>query len=294
MHVGDRMRIGKAPVFSILRRQGAATLALVAAHVAMMIAAVLAPDVHNFLAFSSQDVLGRFFIWELFSYVFAHSPSFWFVVEMYFFFWFGREVEQYLGTRVYLIVYALLVLAPALSGVFLGLGGASVALAGSNLVSLGVFVMFAFLYPRIELLFRIQVRWFAVVMASLIALQMVEARNWSGLVALLAMLLCAFECARRIGIRSANALVARLSPTPTSARRMPPQRPAPARAQTQVMTAHHKTTTKSAPRIAHEPASDSVDDILDKISRSGIRSLTTAERQRLESAREKLLEKDSR
>ncbi len=288
-----RMTGGRSALGWMLQQRGAATLFLVAAHVAFMVANAVFPALQSILAFSSADVLGRLFLWELFSYVFAHTPSLWFAVEMLFFFWFGREVEQYLGSRVYLVVYALLVLAPSLAGVIVGLGGAPVVLVGSSLASLGVFVMFAFLYPSVELLFHIKCVWFALGLIFLHALQVIAVRDWSGLVVLAAMVLCAFECARRLGIRSANALVGRLVPAPRPSHRLPPRRPPGAVSKSSVMTMQRKAASRAQSAVEVEQPLDNVDAILDKISRSGISSLSQAERQRLENARRKLLEQET-
>lgn len=266
-------------------------LVLVAAHVVSMVIGVIVAGWPGLLVFSPSDVLQRMKLWELFSYPFAQVPSLWFAVEMLFFYWFGREVEHYLGSRFFVVVYALLVLAPALVGVVLGLGGMQVVLAGSGLASMGIFVMFAFLYPTVELLFRIQARWFAVGLAALHALQAVSVREWGQLALIVSTLACAFECARRIGIRSACSLAARMVPQRKMARHsMPPRRPQPVPSGAAAAKSRRNGETHPGGQIAGREEEMDVDAILEKISRSGLSSLSGAERRRLESARRKLLE----
>ena len=83
------------------------------------------------------------------------SSLFWFAIEMYLLFVFGREVERFLGRRAYIALYAVLLLTPPALLTIWGLWERSV-LAGSPALHFGIFVAFATIYPHVELLLRIQ------------------------------------------------------------------------------------------------------------------------------------------
>lgn len=283
---------------SILRFRGRAltvTILLVAAHVLSMLVGLLVPSWNDWLAYSSGDVLGRFAIWQLFTHAFVHQPSLWFAVGMLFFFWFGTEVEKYLGPKTYLLVYTILVFTPSLSATVLSLAH-PVVLAGAALPTLGVFVLFAYLYPTVELLLRIQARWLAVGLSALYAVQDIGNRDWISLGLLVVLQITLFEVARRLGIRSAVGLAERLGPTEARSEPAPfrrrgvragSRRQRPARADAKATPPRPRNDIPEAER-----ANPDVDAILDKISRSGIASLTVEERDHLESARRRLLEKE--
>jgi len=59
------------------------------------------------LGLSPAEVFGRGHIWQLLTCAFLHSPgSIWHIVfNMLFLFWFGREIEQAWGTRRFVIFY---------------------------------------------------------------------------------------------------------------------------------------------------------------------------------------------
>ena len=59
------------------------------------------------LGLSPSEVFGRGHIWQLLTYAFLHSPvSIWHVVfNMLFLFWFGREIEQAWGTKRFVLFY---------------------------------------------------------------------------------------------------------------------------------------------------------------------------------------------
>ena len=67
---------------------------------------------------------------------------------------FGREVERFLGRRAYIALYVSLLLTPAALLTIWGLWERC-AIAGSPALHFGIFVAFATIYPRVELLLRI-------------------------------------------------------------------------------------------------------------------------------------------
>jgi membrane associated rhomboid family serine protease len=126
-------------------------------------------------------------IWRLFTYAFIHYPSpsalLWFAIEMYMLFFFGREVERFMGQRAYIWLYGLLLLAPAL---VLSLWGLSTrtGLAGSAPLHFAVFTAFVTLYPNVQFFLRIPAKWIFVILAAIGTLSALAAHDWANLVVL--------------------------------------------------------------------------------------------------------------
>ena len=121
----------------------------------------------NYFVFDSARIWNGLQVWRLGTYAFVHFPSslLWFAIEMYLLFVFGREVERFLGRRTYIALYVTLLLTPAMLLTVWGLLERS-AIAGSTALHFGIFVAFATIYPRVELLLRIQAKWVALILAA--------------------------------------------------------------------------------------------------------------------------------
>ena len=229
-----------------------------------------------FLNFDSAEVLGHAQVWRQFTYAFIHSPSYllWFAVEMYMLFFFGREVERFIGRRAYIWLYLALLLAPAL---FLTIWGIwqRAGLVGSQALHFAIFVAFATIYPRVEIFLRLQAKWVAAVLAAVYTLQLLAFHDWTSLTVLWVSMAVAFLF---IEMRGAGPELAWIS----SARSFFQPKP------------KLYVVQKSSTRRVAEPddVSDLIDPILDKISKSGIGSLTESERRQLDRARNRLLHKD--
>jgi membrane associated rhomboid family serine protease len=254
------------------------TTILVGIHVACAIlAALFVGFVHggvlNYLMFDSAEVW-RGQIWRLFTYAFIHYPSpsalLWFAIEMYMLFFFGREVERFMGQHAYIWLYGLLLLAPAL---VLSLWGLSTrtGLAGSAALHFAVFTAFVTLYPNVQFFLRIPAKWIFVILAAIGTLSALAAHDWVDLVVLWASVAVAFFFVETRGAGPDlvwwENLKARLQPKPK-----------------------FKVVPKPTPaRRDNDDISEAVDPILDKIARSGIGSLTPNERRILDRARDRLL-----
>jgi membrane associated rhomboid family serine protease len=253
---------------------------LVITHVACMIAAcfLLAfgqGGVLNLLSFDSAQVLqaGRF--WQPITYAFVHPPSglLWFAIEMYMLFAFGREVERFIGRSAFLTLYALLLIVPAIF--LLGWGAwQRVGLAGSSAIHFGIFIAFATLYPNVELFLRIVAKWIALIFVGGYSLQLMAYHAWPEFAVLWLSvgIACGFIYLHSAGWemnwfsgwtsrwRSRRAL--HVVPPPAN-RRTPEQ----------------------------DDIYEAIDPVLEKISKSGIGSLTANERRALDRARNRLLKK---
>ncbi len=255
------------------------TTLLVAVHcVAAIAAAFLSAfgggGILNLLIFDSALTL-QGAVWQPLTYAFIHPPSglLWFALEMYMLFMFGREVERFIGRRAFITLYLILLLAPTLLLTVWGLTQ-RVGLGGSSALHFGVFVAFATIYPRVEMFLRIMVKWIALAFGAILTLQLFAARAWPELVVLWLSIGAAFFFIRLHGIGPEwewwSGLKEKLQPKPK-----------------------FKVVPRASPRRVVEPEDvyESIDPLLDKISKSGINSLTASERRLLDHARNQLLNK---
>jgi membrane associated rhomboid family serine protease len=227
------------------------------------------------LAFDSALVWQRGEFWQLATYAFVHSPSalLWFAVEMYMLFVFGREVERFIGRRAFIVLYLFLLLAPT---VLLSLWGLyeRVGIAGSPALHFGIFIAFATIYPSVELLLRIQAKWVALALAAISTLQLLAYRDWSAMAVLWVSIAAAFIFIRLRGAGPElvwwSNVKSRWQPKPK-----------------------FQVVSRSTPRRVMEPENvhESIDPVLEKISKQGINSLTASERRALDRARARLLKK---
>jgi membrane associated rhomboid family serine protease len=232
----------------------------------------------NYLIFDSARIWSGLQVWRLGTYAFVHSPSglLWFAVEMYLLFVFGREVERFIGRRAYIGLYLILLLAPAVLLAIWGFWQPS-RLAGSQALHFGIFIAFATIYPRVELLLRIMAKWVALILAAVYTFQLLAYHAWSDLVVVWTSISAAFLFIefRGAGPELAwwNVLKERLGPKPKY-HVLPKMRP-----------------RSASGRTEPDDVYASIDPILDKISKFGIGSLTPSERRQLNRERERLLKK---
>jgi membrane associated rhomboid family serine protease len=265
------------PVTWVGRHPVHVTTLLVAIHAFAAIVAcfVGGAGILGHLAFDSALVWQRGEFWQIATYAFVHSPSalLWFAVEMYMLFVFGREVERFIGSRAFIVLYLFLLLVPTVLLSFWGLWQ-RVGIAGSPALHFGVFIAFATIYPSVELLLRIQAKWVALALAAISTLQLLAYRDWSAMIVLWVSIAGAFCFIRLRGIGPEivwwSDLKSRWQPKPK-----------------------FQVVQRSAPPRVVEPENvhDSIDPVLDKISKQGINSLTASERRALDRARARLLKK---
>ncbi len=256
------------------------TTLLVIIHVACMIVGCLllaagAGTFLGWLSFDSAQVLLAGRVWQIATYAFVHPPSglIWFAIEMYMLFAFGREVERFIGRRSFIALYLLLLLAPTL---LLTLGGfwQRTGLAGSATIHFAIFIAFAAIYPNVELFLRILAKWVALVFVGAYTLQLLAYHNWSELVVLWLSVGLAYGFVQRRGTEPRLAWLTGWTSRWRSKRSL-------------------QVVPRSPSRRVVEPENiyESIDPVLDKISKSGIGSLTANERRMLDRARNRLLNK---
>ncbi len=254
--------IGSFPVYAstVLAAVHAATMVLTALAMAAGAEALI-----QSLQFSSRAVLENFAAWQVVTYAFVHPPQILFLLEIYLLVVFGREIESFLGRNAFLKLYAALLLLPPLVLLVLGLAGFPSIYMGSSALHFAVFIAFATLYPTAQIFFGIQARWIALALFALSALQYLAYSMHTSLLVLLLDSAAAFSAIQILrGSWSFE---------------LPRKRP-------RLRVVEREETRERGGTLP------SIDSILEKISKSGMGSLTSKERAQLEKARAELLEKD--
>lgn len=213
-------------------------------------------------------------VWRLASYI-IFMPSLWFVFAMGFLYFAGREVEQFVGRKTFLIFYAAQVLVPALFLCLIGLVWPMRHLGGTESV-FGVFVAFATLYPGMVLniwFVNLTTKGWAWVLFGVYTLIDFAAHNWPSLLVLWICAAVGYLGMRLIGAgRGMTWLTDWLDDR---------------RTQRLARKNHIKL-------VQDKKATESIDAILEKISKQGVGSLNARERAELERTRTNLIKRDQR
>ena len=261
------------------------TTLLVGIHVACAILtaflfAIGSAGVLNYAMFDSAQIWMHGQIWRLATYAFIHPPTgyalLWFAIEMYMLYFFGREVERFVGRRAYIWLYTLLLLVPTLILTLWGLTTRT-GLAGSGALHFAVFAAFVTLYPNVQFFLRIPAKWVFLILAAIGTLSALAAHDWQDLIVFCVSIALAFFFIELNGAGPElawwNAVKERFTPRPKF-HVLPKPR-----------------ARSSGSRSESEDVYPSIDPILDKISKFGIASLTASERRLLDRERERLLKK---
>jgi membrane associated rhomboid family serine protease len=265
-----------------------ATLMLVILHsLALIVCCVLAAaGLGHYVAslVFSTDAAWHGALWQFFTYGFYHDASPWFLVDMFFLYMWGREVERYFGRKIFLILYASLwaagpVLLSAYSAVTHNYG---THLWDSQFVDLGIFIAFVTIYPNVQFFFGILAKWLAVAFLAIFTLMYLRVRALDYLLILWGSAAVAF-----FGTRYATTGASGFSVL-GSIRDQLPQRAVPSGVKPRLKPRRALDTRAEPAGDVH----DSIDPLLEKISRHGLASLTNGERATLEKARASLLRKE--
>jgi len=220
-------------------------------------------------------------VWRLFSYIafdpwFFTQRSLWFLWSMLLLYFFGREVEQFAGRKTYLKLYAALVLIPALLLCLLGLFIAPQPHLNCFEAIFGMFIAFVTLYPgSMPTFFWIPFRasvlaWVLLAIFSLIDL---ATHSFTALFMLWTSAAVGYLGMRLIGAGHGLTWLTEWIENRQAAR-----------------LARQRTIKV----LKDAKATESIDEILEKISKHGVGSLDARERAALERARTNLLKRDER
>lgn len=232
----------------------------------------LSPQITVAMALLPQEVrAGQ--LWRLASWPLANVPAFVTALNLFFFYLFGTQMEQQVGRDRFL---RFLVLLTVIDGL-LAMGLAQImppgpVLLGVDTLTFAVFLVYIAEHPHARLLFGIPAWVLGLVLVAIPVLQMLGQRDHAGLVLYLLSLVVAALLARGIGLLADYRLI------PNLALRRPRQR----RTGTVVAGPWQGT---SSPISADRAEMDA---LLDKISSHGLDSLTSAERKRLMTLRDRL------
>ncbi|MBA3961309.1 MAG: hypothetical protein H0X40_05330 [Chthoniobacterales bacterium] len=255
------------------------TTIVVAAFVIGMFATVIALSAHWDVVTPFAFTTWSFWhgsVWQPITCVLIQGASFFFLFNIFFLYWSGVEVEKYLGRQRYLTLLALLLLVPPVFLTCWSAGGVHWTYYGSYEISVGMFIAFATLYPNVELFGWVTLKWLAFAGLVLASMQTLPNHEWGNLSVLWGMCLTSFIYLRLIG------------------KQVPFELPAAVTGLFRRKPKFQVVPRESAPRTAEgEDIYDSIDPVLDKISKSGIGSLTASERRALDRARNRLLNKSS-
>ena len=246
--------------------------------ITMVIATLLGPlgiaDLTAWLGFSSE-LVHRGQLWRVFTYGLVNPPSIWFVVDMFIIAWFGRELERFFGRKVFIRFYGTLYLLTPVVFTILGFFR-PMGLVGET-GGFALFIAFATLYPGAAMLFNILAKWLAIIAVSIYTLIFFYGRDFVGLTAMWITVGFAF-CFVRYEQGRLELPKVRLP----SLRKRPKLRVVP------------RPAARAEIDVDEEDATTSeVDALLDKIAKSGLASLSSAERAKLEKAREDLMKRES-
>jgi len=265
--------VGRVPVF-------AATIisALFVVGMALTVMLETAGGPLHLFAFSTLEFFLHGWLWQPFTCVFINAPNFFFLFSVIFFYWSSVEIEQYLGRRVFLTLYALLLVAlVAVLGLW-QLAGIPGGFVGMGEITIGMFIAYTTLYPNLEYFGWIPLKYVAFACLAISALSYFPTHDWPGLSVLLAI------CGTAFGYTRYKKLGGSLE-IPAVARNLNPFRRRP---KFRVLP----SPETPGPGHMNEPSpGQSVDAILDKIAQKGFASLSQDERDQLERAREILNKK---
>lgn len=210
-------------------------------------------------------------VWQVLTYWLVNPPNFFFVFSVVFFAWFGTDVERYIGRTRFFQLFAIIILTPPVVATLWWSFGIPSSCAGMDNLAIGFFVAFATLYPNLEYWGWITMKWLAFAGIVLSSMNYLPDRDWVGLSFLLVSCGISFGCIRYIKTGAS------LPGLPGIFGRIFKRRPK-----------FKVVPRETSPR---DEVHESIDPLLDKISRHGLSSLTAREKAQLERARESLLKK---
>lgn len=217
----------------------------------------------------SADSLRSLQIWTLLTYPFVHMVSIPLAIDLVVLWWFGSEVESFLGRKIFARLYAGLAVIPALAVLVLAPFLGDLALVGANEIHFAIFVGFALIYPRARLIFGIEAKWFAIVLVAISMISDMSYHQWMDFWYGWVLLGLVFGVLLSRGASGCLTIVGWFGAT------------------NQRLTGRFQQASTVRKRKKDENTERQIDEILDKVSEQGINSLTERERQVLDAASRK-------
>lgn len=242
-------------------------------------ASLLEPFVLN------ADKVRRGQVWRLVTWPLVNTPeSIWSILTIAIFWYFGRELEGLLGRNRFAWFLVITTVVPAIVASLV-----DVDVWGLEFLQLAVLLVFIAEYPQARFFFNIPAWVIGAVIVALQVLVLVGNRDGSGLIFLTVLLATAVLVARSLGLASTLAWIPQI-PLPafvSGARSSGPRRSASGKVRggkqrgRTVVEGPWAAPPSPAPRPDAAAAQAELDELLDKISASGLDSLTPDEKRRL-------------
>ncbi|MGF1678268.1 MAG: rhomboid family intramembrane serine protease [Candidatus Methylacidiphilales bacterium] len=265
------------------------TTLLVLAHIVGMMAMAMTvslmpggslQSVSQFVMWFGFDPSGAFLgkPWTIMTYPFVHNIAaehIFFAVDMLIFYWFGREVERHIGHSAFLWFYALLVVLPAMAMAVIGLLIPAPMLFGSRTLHFAVFIGFVTIYPNVQFFFGLVARWLAVGFLAIFTLKYLMTREFMMLSFLWTSTVLAWFLLKSAGVRGGFSWMESLHGWREK---------------------RHDDKIRNSQRVYDErrqQETQTVDALLEKISRQGMQSLSREERDILDRASKNLQKRKS-
>jgi membrane associated rhomboid family serine protease len=267
------------PWFRVGRFEIGTVLVVAITVVASWVLSAVQPASVGALLFAPQ-LVAQGELWRVFTWPWANSIGLWAVLDVFFLWYFGRELEAQLGRArmAWLLAGIWASLTVASSAIWLVTAG-SVGLAGIGFIEFVVLLGWIADNPARRFLFNIPAWVIGAVLLGLQVLALVRDRNFSGLISLLVSLVLVALVAKRVGLLSQFAWIPGGRAPSRPAGRPTPRRPP--RASKQVRVALRNQDRAALDR-------DQLDALLDQISDQGLDSLTPAQRRELMRLRDRL------
>ncbi len=248
------------------------TLALLAGVILVLLLQSAGFDSIYLMYFPGATLHGA--LWQPFTYVFVNPMSFFTPLILMCFYSWGAEVEKYMGRRRFTAICGALIFTPVLYGFLLYAAHIAISADSMFYLTSGLLISFATLYPNMDYIGGwVPLKWFAFICIACGSLTYFPHHEWAQLSVLW------LNCF--VGWASIQYARGEL---PIPRIRLPSFKRKPKfRVLEKAEVARERT-------VLDEPETDA-DALLDKIARSGLQSLTEAERARLEKARQELLKK---
>jgi membrane associated rhomboid family serine protease len=226
-------------------------------------------------------------VWRIVTWSTATQPDFWPLLGIVFFWLFGQDIEAMMGRNRFLGWFVAVTIVPAV--LMTVLGGLSstldrtTAASGLQLIFLGALWLYAATYPNVRW-FEIVPLWAIAAVFSLLNLLRYSGDNQDGMVVFVLFVIAASMVAgRSLGV--ANAWPIPHIPLGGSSRKSHrrPARPRRSSARSTAQTVVEGPWTATPPRSTPDAtaAQAELDVLLDKISASGLDSLSSDEKRRL-------------
>jgi hypothetical protein len=257
------------------------TALFVVGFIATAVLASMGSLVLQFLVFS-LPLYPSWTLWRLVTYPFINPVNFFTPFGIFFFYWFCVGIETHLGRMVVTRLLILLISVPVVIGALCWWGlGMESGFAGNMLLTAGLLVAFATLYPNTEAGGWVPFKWIAFACIFCGSLMMLPGHQWLDLGELWISCAVGFAYIRHAKELEYDDYESPMLRVKQLFRRKPKLRVMPA------------PSTSQYRAVLDEPESE-LDVLLDKIAQSGMSSLTPKERATLEKAREALMRKDQR